>query len=79
MKKRYFLFLSYPNGFMHNHLYSSLEDIADELAVIANEEKLAEKVPPTNELQKHFSKEDFYFGTFSTNFWYHIQEKPLKS
>lgn len=75
MPNKYTLFLSYPNNFMHCHVFDSLPIIADELERIAEDEELNEITPTLQELQKHFEKEDFYLDSCSNGLWYHIQEQ----
>jgi hypothetical protein len=74
MKNRYSLFLNYPSGLKHCHLYDSLSDISEELEIITEDENLPDKTPTAQELETWFYNNEDFADIFSSGLWYHIQD-----
>lgn len=77
---KYFLFVNFSNGLMHNNVYSSLKDVRESVIQLAQDENLEikkENIPSTGCIKKHLKKSDDYFGQLSNDTWFHIQPQNI--
>lgn len=74
---KYFLFVSFRIELDHNALYGSLSALRESLEQLVYEENLDiefEEIPQVEDLKKHFSFHDDFYGGLSNGTWFHIQE-----
>lgn len=77
---KYFLFVKFNSGLMHNAMHKTLRDVLESVKQLINEEALNIKkaeLPNVCVLKKHLNKYDDYFGQLSNGTWYHIQPKNI--
>lgn len=76
---KYFLFISFRSGLVHNVLYESLLAVRESLRQLVDEENLvvdSEELPEAEDLKNHFASNDYFCGALSNGTWFHIQETP---
>lgn len=74
---KYLLFISYPNGLMHNALYENLFIAQDSIVQLVEEDGFkfdAEQIPTFEDLENHFRSNEDYFFRLSSGVWFHLQE-----
>ncbi|MBM3712822.1 MAG: hypothetical protein FJW56_05235 [Actinobacteria bacterium] len=74
---KYLLFISYPNGLMHNALYENLFIAYDSIMQLVEEDGSkydTEQIPMFENLENHFRFNDDYFFKLSSGVWFHLQE-----
>lgn len=77
---KYFLFINFNSGLMHNNLYKTVRDLHESIIQLVQEEKLKtdqENIPSASIIKKYLEKSDDYFGQLSNGTWYHIQPFPV--
>lgn len=77
---KYFLFVNFNSGLMHNATHRTLKDILESIKQLIGDEELnikKERLPNVYGLKKHLNKYDDYFGRLSNGTWYHIQPKNI--
>lgn len=79
---KHLLFISYSSGLKHNCIYNSLEEVAESIEQLVNEEGLnntTERTPSASKLAKHLSENDDFYYQLSNGTWYHLQLHPVFS
>ncbi|MBI4646864.1 MAG: hypothetical protein HY738_09800 [Bacteroidia bacterium] len=77
---KYLLFISYSSGLKHNCIYNSLDEAAESIEQLMEEEGLnnvTENTLSIAQLAKHLSDNDDFFHQLSTGTWYHLQLHPV--
>ncbi len=77
---KYFLFVNFNNGLMHNAVHKTLRDILESLKQLICDEGLSVKregLPNVCGIKKHLNKNDDYFGQLANGTWYHIQPQNV--
>ncbi len=77
---KYFLFVNFDSGLMHNNIYKNLEDLHESITQLIQDEELKisqENVSSATTIRKHLEKFDDYSGQLSNGTWYHIQPHPI--
>ena len=77
---KYFLFVKFNSGLMHNAFYKNLRDILESVKQLIADEKLdkeAKKLPSIYNLKKSLNRNDDYFWQLSNGTWLHIQPQKV--
>lgn len=77
---KYFLFVKFNSGLMHNAIHQKLEHVLESVEQLIGDEGLnvkQEGLLSIHELKKHLNENDDYFGQLSSGTWYHIQPKNI--
>lgn len=72
---KYFLFVKFNSGLMHNAIYKTLGDILESVKQLICDEDLdtkGKRLPSVCELKNHLNKHDDYFEQLSSGTWYHV-------
>ncbi|MBS4027935.1 MAG: hypothetical protein KGZ58_04775 [Ignavibacteriales bacterium] len=74
---KYLLFISFPNGLMHNALYENLFIVQDSIVQLAEEDGYkidVDNIPLTSKFEEHFKQNDDFFFELTTGVWFHLQQ-----
>ncbi len=77
---RYFLFVKFASGLMHNAFYRNLKDVIESTKQLILDEEADANVkdlPNVCSLKKHLNKHDDYLGQLPNGTWFHIQPQNV--
>ncbi len=77
---KYFLFVKFNSGLMHNAFHYKLRDVLESVEQLVVDEKLDNEIkelPNVRDLKKHLNKSDDYFWQLSNGTWFHIQPQNV--
>ncbi|MEK7080618.1 MAG: hypothetical protein AAB925_02170 [Patescibacteria group bacterium] len=77
---KYFLFVNFNNGLMHNAVHKTLGDVLESVKQLICDEGLSvkrERLPNVYGIEKYLNKNDDYFGQLANGTWYYIQPQNI--